>query len=96
MARTYKPVDISGLPELVRLAEEVRDLDEPRLLRVGEDDIAVLVPLRGASRKQRRKTEAELNATRSAAGSWADIDTDQLVEDIYARRRISDRPPVEL
>lgn len=33
---------------------------------------------------------------RSAGGGWADLDTDQLIEDIYESRRISSRPPVEL
>lgn len=33
---------------------------------------------------------------RRAAGSWADMDTEKLIADIYAARRISTRKPPEL
>jgi hypothetical protein len=41
-------------------------------------------------------TPEAYEAFRSAAGSWADVDTDKLIEGIYAMRRRSNRPPVEL
>ena len=46
--------------------------------------------------KSKGKTEKDLEAFRSAAGSWKDVDTDKLMADIYESRRHSSRPPVEL
>ena len=37
-----------------------------------------------------------LEAFRRAAGSWSDVDTDKLVEEIYQRRQRAERPPVNL
>lgn len=54
------------------------------------------VKLPAKPRRSRKKIEADYQAFRSAAGSWHDVDTDKLTEDIYESRRISSRPPVEL
>ncbi len=43
-----------------------------------------------------KPTAAHYEAFRQAAGSWADVDTDKLIEDIYATRRRSNRPPIDL
>ncbi|MBI4506621.1 MAG: hypothetical protein HY691_13885 [Chloroflexi bacterium] len=44
MARAIKSVDISTIPELLRIAEEVHASGEPRLLRRDDEDLAVLMP----------------------------------------------------
>ena len=99
MARELRSINIGNIPELLRLAEEVRDTNEPRLLRRDSEDLAILMP---ATRERKRrtgrtKTKADHEAFLSSAGSWKDIvDTDKLVEDIYESRRRSSRPPVEL
>lgn len=57
----------------------------------------MIVPLpRKSSSRRKKPTLEDYEAFRSAAGSWADVDTDKLIEDIYAMRRRSNRPPVEL
>lgn len=98
MARERNAIDIDSVPELVRLAEEVRATGEPRLLRRDGQDLAMIAPIerKGKQRSRREKTEADYEAFRSAAGSWKDVDTDKLLEDIYESRRLSSRPPVEL
>jgi hypothetical protein len=98
MSRELKPVDISAVPELVRLAEEVRATKEPRLLRREGEDVAVLIPLPAPSKRRARRTvaKAEDEAFRSAAGAWRGlVDPDALVENIAAARG-SDRPPARL
>ncbi len=69
MACELKPIDISNIPELVRLAEEVRQSDQARLLRRDQEDIAVLMPVRRAAKRspKRAKTRADYEAFRSAA-----------------------------
>ncbi len=86
-------LDISDAPELLRLVEEVRETNEPRILRRGNEELAVITALP----PHQGKTEADYEAFRSAAGGWKGlVDTDKLIEDIYESRRISSRPPVDL
>ena len=98
MAEHAKSIDISDMPELLRLAEEVHASNEPRMLTRDHEQLAVVMPVGGRSPKRCRgktPTEADYEAFRSAAGGWKDIDTDQLVENIYESRRISIRPRVD-
>ncbi len=45
MLKATKHIDIEKLPELVRIAEEVRATQEPRLLRKGKEALALVVPV---------------------------------------------------
>lgn len=99
MAEYLDPIDISDSPELARLIDVVLQSDGPRLLRRGNEDLAIVTPLpQGSTRPaaRRPKKGPDYEAFRSAAGSWAGVDTDKLIEDIYATRRRSNRPPIEL
>ena len=99
MEKELKPLDISHTPELLHLVEEMRKDDEPRVLRRGGEDVAILTPLKHPARRRavRAKTSADHEAFLSSAGSWDGIvDTDKLVADIYESRRRSSRPPVDL
>ena len=98
MARPVQVVDVSDAPELLRLAEEVHRTHEPRVLHRDGEALALLVPVgpTGARRPRKRRTSADEEAFRSAAGSWQDVDADRLIADIYDSRRRSARPPVEL
>ena len=97
MARERKAVEIGNMPERLRLAEEVHDSEEPRVLHQDGRELAVLMPVKPSAKRRarRKKTAAELEAFRSAAGGWADLDTDKLIADIYEGRDISTRPPGE-
>lgn len=93
MAEQPKSIDITDIPDMLRLAEEVRRVGEPRVLRRDGVDLAMVVPLPRAMKARLTKPTAEdLEAFRQAAGSWADIDTDKLIEDIYRARREGTRP----
>ena len=95
--RELKIEEIGDVPEMLRLAEDVQESEEPRLLRRDGVDVAVLIPLGFAKDVGLRgpRTEADLQAFRAAAGSWADVDTDALIEDIYEQRGRPARSPVE-
>ena len=97
MATELTPIDITGMPDVARLAEEVRATKRPRLLRRNNEDVALLVPTTSATPHRRRKatTAADDAAFLASAGSWRDVDTDRLLTDIYESRR-SSRPPVDL
>lgn len=98
MAREPRSIDISHIPELLRIVEEMRESNEPRLLRRESEDLAILSPTKTARRPRGGpvKWKADYEAFRSAAGGWKDVDTDKLIADIYADRALGDRPPVEL
>jgi hypothetical protein len=45
MAKEPKRIDISRMPELLHLAQEVRSTNEPRILQQESEDVAMLTPL---------------------------------------------------
>jgi len=104
MNNELSSLDIGTLPDVVHLVEEVQRTRAPRVLRRDGKDVAVLMPLaphtvrRAAGPAPRRSmpTAADRAAFRAAAGSWSDVDTETFVEELYERRRIATRPPIEL
>lgn len=80
--------DVERIFDRVAQGESVIVID-----KAGED-VAIVKPVR--ARRSRRKTAADLAAFRAAAGGWADVDTDAVVESLYDSRRQSSRPPVDL
>ena len=96
MAKELITVDVSKVPELLRLAEEVRGTKTARILRRDEEDIALVVPIAPRRRVKASRTKADLDAFLSAAGSWKDlVDAEELKEHI-ASSRGSSRPTVDL
>jgi len=92
------PIDITKIPELARIAEEVEATKKPRELVRDNKPVAVITPVlpAGKAKKQRAKPKADYEAFKRAAGSWSDVDTDTLIKNIYEDRRRSNRPPVTL
>ena len=93
-----RSVNITSIPELLHLVEEVRRNKRVIVLTAKDEDVAVLSPVTRRHRPSpgRKLTEADVAAFRSAAGSWSDVDTDRLVEDIYQSRERSSRAFIEL
>lgn len=113
MMPAAKVVDVDDRPDLLDLAQEVRETGEARVLHAAGKPLALVIPMNDTDAPTRssalddadpptrpypwrKKTAADYEAFRSAAGSWRDVDTDRLLEDIYADRRSMDRPPVDL
>src|SRR6266436_1738485 len=78
MAAHPTPIDISHLPDLLRLVEEVKTTKQPRILKRDNETVAMLMPVGTGvkSKKHRAKTKADYTAFRAAFGSWKDVDTD--------------------
>jgi len=87
-----------SLSSALRLAEEVRRSNTPRVLRADDRDVAVVVPLAESPKctGKRAKTDADYRAFLDSAGSWGDMDTDEFKRYIRERRDAGSRPPVEL
>ncbi len=98
MLKGFGHLDIDEYPELVRLAERVEASGLPCILQRDGKEIAALVPTTDIDPygPKRVRTEEDFAATRSAAGGWADVDTDELVLDVYDGRGPALRPRVKL
>lgn len=100
MARSkdLRAIDVSNVPELLRIAEEVRSTQDPCLLKRDGEDLAVLMPAERAQKGKptRSVATADHEAFRSAFGGWKGlVDADVLKRDLAATRG-SGRPPVTL
>ena len=95
MARQIE-IDVTNSPELLRIAEEVRASNVPRVLTHANQPIAIVIPVR-ERRASKSPTAADIEAFEAAAGGWRDhIDLDQFLEENYRQRSVSTRPPVRL
>ena len=89
------PLDITNLPELRHLVEEVRASKQPRLLKQDRESVALLLPL-GTMLKQPPTRKADIwtdydagkvqAALTQSAGTLAGVNTESLLTDIRSQR----------
>ena len=95
MSTTPTPIDISHLPDLKRLAQEAKKTGRPYLLRDNSHDVALLTPV-STERKQQTNRQA-IEETLALAGSWKDLDFDDMIEQLDRIRHDSKpTPPLTL
>ena len=95
MSTTPTPIDISHLPDLKRLAQKAKKTGRPYLLREKSQDVALLTPV-DTERKQQTNSQA-IEATLALAGSWKDLDFDDMIEQLdHIRHDSKPTPPLEL
>ena len=97
MAQEHSPIDISDMPELLAIVEEVQATRRPRVLRRDSTDVAILIPV-PVKTKHARSRATDPDAALSAAGSWKDlVDADalkaQLADERGSRSKIGQMPP---
>ena len=88
-------IDITNMPDLVRIAEEVEATNKPAVLKRDNTSLAILTPV-----KKKQSDQAKQKAIQEAlalAGAWADLPSDQMEEELD-RIRHSSKPtsPLEL
>jgi DNA mismatch repair protein MutH len=89
------PIDITNMPDLVRIAEEVEATNRPRLLKRDKTPIAMLTPLT-PKQSAKAKSKAVQDAL-ALAGAWKDLPADQMEEELDRIRHSSKpTPPLEL
>lgn len=54
MVRELKRIDVTTIPELLRIAEEVHATGEPWVLRRDREDLAVVMPAKALKRRSMR------------------------------------------
>jgi hypothetical protein len=97
MAEPLPAIDVTDVPELRRLAEEVNRTGQARVLRRDGKDLALVAPMPPVQNQLDKPvtTEADLEAFRSSFGGWKDFDLDQFLKNLEESRR-SSHPFVEL
>lgn len=53
MNSNLSPIDINKIPELKRVVEEMRETNEPRILKQGNLPVAMLMPVKSAKEKHK-------------------------------------------
>ena len=83
MSTELQPIDITDSTELLALAEEVRRSGVARLLKRGEQDLALLTPLtpRQPARSPRRATIEERDALLNIIGIGASAEPTDIARD---------------
>ena len=89
------PLDITNMPDLVRIAEEVEATRKPRVLKRDNTPLAILTPV---TKKQSSKAKSKaVQDTLALAGAWKDLPADQMEEELDRIRHSSKpTPPLEL
>lgn len=98
MNRPLIPIDITKMPDLVRLVEEMETSNHPRLLKRDSKPVAMLTPVGDSWETPNRKAKSQRHykAFLATAGSLQGlIDAETLKEDIR-ESRTSMRSPVSL
>jgi hypothetical protein len=85
MAEQPDYIEVGQDSELMRIAEEVRATQRPRVLRRGREDIARIVPII-PRRDSTGRRDANYKAFVSSFGSWSDLDTEAVKRQIRAAR----------
>jgi hypothetical protein len=83
-------IDVSKIPALARLVEEVETTKKPRVLKRDDRVVAIISPVFHDKRKA-------IQETLSLAGSWKDLDFDDMIEQLdRIRHESKPTPPLEL
>jgi len=89
------PFDITNIPELVRIAEEVEATNKPRVLKRDNTPIAILTPV-----KKNQSSKAKSKAIKEAlslAGAWGERSWNEVEAELDRIRHSSKAtPPFEL
>ena len=72
------PIDITNMPDLVRIAEEVDATNKPRVLKRDNTPIAILTPVK-KNQSHQAKSKA-IKETLALAGAWSDLDFEEMLD----------------
>ena len=98
MSRHLTPIDISNIPDLVRIVEDMKHAKEPRILKQGSSPVAMIMPMETATQRHQTidaldfKPLDEVKASFLDAG-YSDAEVNDMIEAMselpqYARQDI--------
>ena len=89
------PLDITNMPDLVRIAEEVEATNKPRVLKRDNTPIAILTPV--TKKHSSRAKRKAIKETLALAGAWGDRNWNEVEAELDRIRHSSKpTPPFEL
>lgn len=89
------PIDITNMPDLVRIAEEVEATKKPRVLKRDNTPIAVLTPV--TKNQSSRATSKAIIETLALAGAWSDLNFEEMLNSLdHIRHESKPTPPLSL
>jgi PHD/YefM family antitoxin component YafN of YafNO toxin-antitoxin module len=88
MMNKERYIDITHTPELLRLAEQVRETNQPTVLSRNNEPIAVVTPVGGHGDDIWASYDPERAkaALQASAGALKGVDRDELLADIHDQR----------
>jgi hypothetical protein len=92
MSNPLSPIDISNMPELRDLVEEVEAAKKPRALKRNEKVVAIISPVVEEKTETPQQTAA-YQSSLAAIGSWSDLNAEEIIANIYRWRNEGSRPP---
>ena len=100
MSGNLTSIDINSmkLPDLYRIVEEVKATKTPRILKRDHEAVAMLMPV-GTNVKPEKKpaNQHAIAATLALAGSWSDLDWDDMIRQLdRIRHESTPTPPIDL
>ena len=97
MAKELRHISFEEFSDnLTDIFEKVIHDQETVVIESEYGELVEVKPITPSSKQSRDKSQADLDAFLSSAGSWADVDIDAFLKDNEASRTLSTRPPVEL
>jgi hypothetical protein len=85
MNRYVTPIDISHIPDLVRIVEEMKDAKEPRILKQGSAPVAMLIPMATATEQHNAIDAFDFKPLDEVRGSlldagYAELEVKDMIE----------------
>jgi hypothetical protein len=94
MTTNPTPIDISNMPDLIRLTEEVELTKKPRILKRHKKTVAILMSVETTPSTKKQQA---IKKTLALAGTWGDRDWDEVEAELDLIRHSSKpTPPLEL
>jgi hypothetical protein len=87
MNKHFTPIDISHIPDLVRIVEDMKEAKAPRILKKGSAPVAMLMPLETTTSQRQESTGESLLRLAGIGGKGpADLST-RLDDYLYGEDR---------
>ena len=84
-------IDISRIPELLDLVEEVEETKKPKVLTRDNKVVALLSPVGAGSATDIEGSDA-LTRSLATIGSWSDLDASDVIRKVSEWREVGSRP----
>jgi hypothetical protein len=94
MSAERRVIDVDESPDLIRLVDDIESCNGTTVLRRNGKERAVVTPMATPARRRQRRINPDKlrEALQATAGGWQGlVDTDKLIEDIYAARDLPER-----